>query len=80
MLVGRKNSRLFSNFTELPFNDEDVTTLLERIVACNVEYPKNFSKTLKDLLQSLINPNPKKRFSSDDVMKHPWFLEYKIPL
>jgi len=61
---------------DLPFEDENVANLLDKIVACDIEYPKHFSKGVKDLLQNMINPNPKKRFSSDDIKKHPWFLEY----
>jgi len=59
----------------LPFEDANVATLLEKIVQANLEYPKHFSKGVKDLLFNMINSNPKKRFTTEDIKKHPWFLE-----
>jgi len=60
----------------LPFEDANVATLLEKIVQANLEYPKHFSKGVKDILNNMINSNPKKRFTTEEIKKHPWFLEY----
>ena len=75
---------------ELPFEDNSVPNLLEKIVSANYQCPKTFSKSAKgifhpknekftlklDLLAGILNPNPKKRFTLDAIKKHPWFLEY----
>jgi len=59
----------------LPFEDENVGKLLEKIVAGNYEMQKQFSKNLKDLIKGILNTNPKKRTTLVEIMSHPWFLE-----
>eukprot|EP01016_Furgasonia_blochmanni_P037092 TRINITY_DN4327_c0_g1_i11.p1 TRINITY_DN4327_c0_g1~~TRINITY_DN4327_c0_g1_i11.p1 ORF type:complete len:587 (-),score=117.16 TRINITY_DN4327_c0_g1_i11:267-2027(-) len=59
----------------LPFEDDNIAKLLEKIVAAQIEYPKNFSKSLKDLISNILNPNPKKRYTLESIKSHPWFLE-----
>mmetsp|Transcript_30432 Transcript_30432/g.27672 ORF Transcript_30432/g.27672 Transcript_30432/m.27672 type:complete len:122 (+) Transcript_30432:689-1054(+) len=59
----------------MPFVSENITELLESIVQVNVTYPKHLSQNAKDLLQSILTANPKKRLTADEIKKHPWFLE-----
>jgi serine/threonine protein kinase len=49
--------------------------LLEKIVLAEVDFPKYFSKSVRDLLSNMLNPNPKKRFTSTEIKSHPWFNE-----
>jgi len=60
----------------LPFEDENVGKLLEKIVAGSYEMPKQFSKNLKDLIKGILNTNPKKRTTLIEIKSHPWFLEF----
>ena len=62
----------------MPFEDENVGKLLEKIVSGNYEMPKNFSKNLKDLIKGILNTNPKKRTTLNEIKAHPWFLEYSL--
>ncbi|KAL4440774.1 hypothetical protein ABPG74_013755 [Tetrahymena malaccensis] len=59
----------------LPFEDENVAKLLEKIVSVEYTMPKTFSKNLKDLIKNILNSNPKKRFTLEQIRKHPWYLE-----
>lgn len=58
-----------------PFEDDNISGQLEKIVAAEVEYPKTFSRKLVDLLKLLLNPNPKTRISLENILKNPWFCE-----
>jgi serine/threonine protein kinase len=53
-----------------------VAHLLEMIVKAEyTEFPKTFSKNLKDLLNNILVSNPYKRISLAKIIEHPWFLE-----
>eukprot|EP01017_Pseudomicrothorax_dubius_P046165 TRINITY_DN8097_c0_g1_i1.p1 TRINITY_DN8097_c0_g1~~TRINITY_DN8097_c0_g1_i1.p1 ORF type:complete len:469 (+),score=73.86 TRINITY_DN8097_c0_g1_i1:317-1723(+) len=57
----------------LPFEDDNIARLLDRIVTARYEFPKHVSKSFKDLVSGVLNPNPKKRLNLQDIMMHPWF-------
>lgn len=59
---------------QLPFQNEDMALLYEQINRCKVEYPHWMSPDAKDLISRLLEKDPEKRFSLEDVKKHPWFL------
>ena len=60
----------------LPFSEENDEKNKELIILGKVEYPKEMSNKLKDLLTHMMDPNPKKRYNLDKIMKHPWFKPY----
>ena len=55
-------------------NKEENNIELQYSIIHNEPKPiDNISKEAKHLLQGLLNKNPKKRFTPDDVLNHPWF-------
>ena len=59
----------------LPFDDENIAKLLDKIITIDFVFPSNFSKNLKDLISKIFVLNPNKRLTLDKIKEHPWFLE-----
>ncbi|EGR32286.1 hypothetical protein IMG5_089700 [Ichthyophthirius multifiliis] len=59
----------------LPFEDDNVSKLLEKIVSSNYDMPKSFSKNLQDMIKLILNNNPKKRVTLEQIKNHSWFRE-----
>ena len=61
----------------LPFEDPDTSNLYKKILSANDNIdkiiPKFLSTNCKNLLKSILNTNPRKRFSLEDIKSHPWF-------
>ena len=64
----------------LPFSEENDEKNKDLIVGGKVEYPNEMSNKLKDLLRHMMEPNPKKRYDLNKIMKHPWFKPYNEKL
>jgi serine/threonine protein kinase len=64
----------------LPFDDENVSNLLQKVVSDEVEYPTSMSRSLVDMLRRLLNKNPDIRITIDRLKEHPWFsqCEYSV--
>lgn len=58
----------------LPFQNEDMTQLYEQINRCKVEYPSWMPPDAKNLISKLLEKDPDRRYSLEDVKGHPWFL------
>jgi len=62
---------------EWPFEDEDEDELIELICEANIDYFlfdfSGVSETAKDLLNGLLEPNPKRRLSAAAALEHEWF-------
>jgi serine/threonine protein kinase len=58
----------------LPFEDPDPQVLFRRITRGAIRYPAWFSPGAKDLLRSLLEPDPKKRATMAQIQAHEWFL------
>ncbi|OAD02267.1 hypothetical protein MUCCIDRAFT_120216, partial [Mucor lusitanicus CBS 277.49] len=56
----------------VPFSSEDLLGLHEMILNDPVQYSKNLSKNLIDLLQKLLEKDPSKRILMQDIRKHAW--------
>jgi serine/threonine protein kinase len=57
-----------------PFYDDDDDALLDKVNAGIVEYPPYLSTGARQLIEHLLEKNPKKRFSLSKVKRHPWFM------
>ncbi len=57
----------------LPFDDKDTQRLYKKIMKGEFSLPKFLSNNAKDLLRNVLNTNPMKRFSIEDIKNHPWF-------
>ncbi|CDF33575.1 Serine/threonine protein kinase [Chondrus crispus] len=58
----------------LPFQNEDMTKLYEQINRCKVEYPSWMPADAKNLIAQLLEKDPDKRYSLENVKGHSWFL------
>ena len=56
----------------LPFSDEDDNKNKILISNGKIEFPKEISNKLKDLLRHMLDKNPKKRYTFQKIVKHPW--------
>lgn len=56
-----------------PFYDDDDEVLLEKVSEGIVEYPDYLSEGARELIERLLEMDPKKRFSLSKVKRHPWF-------
>ena len=66
-------------FGYLPFDDKDNNILFKKILDCEIDYPEeneiDIGKDGIDLINKILNPEPEKRITLDEVENHP-FLEY----
>ncbi|CDF34320.1 Serine/threnine protein kinase [Chondrus crispus] len=56
-----------------PFYDDDDEVLLEKVSEGVVEYPDYLSEGARELIERLLEMDPRKRFSLSKVKRHPWF-------
>ena len=62
----------------LPFDDRDNNILFRKILQCKLEFPDeketHLSDEAKDLIKRILNPNPLKRITIDEVLSHPFLI------
>ena len=58
----------------LPFDDNSVSSLFEKIKKGRYFMPNQLSPQVKDLINKLLQPLPMKRMKLSEVWKHPWIL------
>ena len=61
------------NFGYLPFSDENEQNNINNIMNGNYEIPEEANEDLRDLLSHLIEINPEKRMSFEQIKSHKWF-------
>ena len=59
----------------LPFDDDNLQRLLQKIVYTEAFYPSFLSPSLVDLLQKMICKDPDARITIDRIKNHPWFSQ-----
>ena len=54
--------------------------MVQRTIAVDYQIPDrpHISRELRDMLQHLLVKDPKDRFGTPEIMRHPWFL-YGLP-
>ena len=57
----------------LPFESDDVGTLLQRIATSEPEYPPTLSPSLVELLKGMLRKCPQRRVTIDEIKAHEWF-------
>ena len=57
----------------LPFNDENNQILYRKILDGKYEVPYHLSPGAKDLLSKIIETNPSKRITIEEIKNHSWF-------
>ena len=64
----------------LPFSEDNDESNKDLIIKGKIEYPKEISNKLKDLLKHMLDVNAKKRYNFIKIMKHPWFKPFNEDL
>ena len=63
-------------FGYLPFDDKDDNILFKKILDCEIDFPEEndikVGKDAIDLIKKILNPEPDKRITIDEVEKHPF--------
>ncbi|OAD67423.1 hypothetical protein PHYBLDRAFT_118276 [Phycomyces blakesleeanus NRRL 1555(-)] len=57
----------------LPFDDDNIRQLLNKVKVGKYKMPEHFSDDAKDLIQSILVIDPAKRLTMKQVQDHPWF-------
>ena len=61
----------------LPFDDDDTPVLYKKIMRGDYNIPSFVSAKAGDLINSILNTDPDKRFKIKEIKRHPWFEIYK---
>merc|ERR1712216_730821 len=63
-----------------PFYEEDLPALFEQIIEGRYDFPSpwwdQISENAKDLVKKLLTVDPKKRFTAEQTLQHPWVKDY----
>jgi serine/threonine protein kinase len=57
----------------LPFYDDNITTLCRQIISCEVHYPMSLGDDLADLLHRMLCRDPAERITIEQIKEHPFF-------
>ena len=57
----------------LPFQEEDTTVLYQKIIKGKYQIPYYVSQLAGDLIHKILNINPNKRYTIEQIKKHKWF-------
>ncbi|OHT00583.1 CAMK family protein kinase [Tritrichomonas foetus] len=60
---------------QLPFDDDNIQRLLQKIVYTEAHYPSYFSPQLADILSKMLCKSPDQRITLDMIKNHPWFSQ-----
>ncbi|CAG9312128.1 unnamed protein product [Blepharisma stoltei] len=61
----------------LPFEDPNTGQLYKKIIAGEYHSPKFISAEAKDILKGILNTDPDKRYTIEQIRQHPWFSQVK---
>ena len=64
----------------LPFSDDDDNRNKILIENAKIDFPKEISNKLKDLIRHMLDKNPAKRYTFQKIAKHPWIKPYSESL
>ena len=64
----------------LPFSDDDDNKNKILIQNAKIDFPKEISNKLKDLIRHMLDKNPAKRYTFQKIAKHPWIKPYSESL
>lgn len=57
----------------LPFEDANTSVLYKKILSGDYTPPKWLSSNVKDLMRRILETDPRKRYTLEDIRKHPWY-------
>ena len=59
----------------LPFDDDNLSVQITKIVKCEPFYPLSASPQLLDLLQRILVKDPEQRITLEEIKTHPWVTQ-----
>ncbi|KAK8889830.1 hypothetical protein M9Y10_034584 [Tritrichomonas musculus] len=62
------------NASCLPFDDKNITRLIQKVLNDEPCYPSTFSNNLIDLIKKMLTKDPNNRITLEGIRKHPWFV------
>ncbi len=57
----------------LPFEDPNTSVLYSKILSADYELPDYISKDAADMISKILQTNPDKRITINEIWNHPWF-------
>lgn len=57
----------------LPFDDDSMSALFNKIKEGKYYMPNYISQEVKDLINRMLQPNPVKRITMKEIKDHPWY-------
>lgn len=60
----------------LPFEDPNTSCLYKKILNAEYKIPKFVSPEATDLLKNILNTDPEKRFTIEQIRNHPWYKQH----
>jgi serine/threonine protein kinase len=61
----------------LPFEDPDNEKLFLKILECNLTFPSYVTPQVKDIIKKILNTDPEKRMTINEIKKHSFYLNGK---
>lgn len=62
---------------ELPYEDENMQRLMQKIIYTQPKYSASLSPPLRDLLQKMLLKDPQARITLEQIKEHTWFSQYQ---
>jgi len=62
----------------LPFEDSSTGKLYQKILNGDYQAPNFISPAVRDLIRRILTTDPKKRYTMDDIRRHPWFRQVQV--
>jgi serine/threonine protein kinase len=59
----------------LPFNDRSVAGVMDKVTAGKYTMPSQFDPNLQDLIHGMLQVDTRKRFTTEKIKQHPFWLE-----
>lgn len=57
----------------LPFEDPNTSNLYKKILSADFTIPRFVSPEAQDIITCILNTDPEKRYTIEDIRRHPWF-------
>ena len=61
----------------LPFDNKDTSSLYQKITSGDYEIPIYIKEPLRGLIKGILNIDPEKRFTVEEIKKNEWFKKFK---
>lgn len=63
----------------LPFEDSNTNMLYKKILSANYTMPTFLSANVQDLIRRILETDPEKRYTVDQIRQHPWLAGVQTP-